>query len=984
MTHDESREWLQAWVDGEVPADMRSEISRHLETCSDCRRDAEERKALAESLQRGLSSFGHPADWEDGLVRRLPQSRSVSRRRWRFAWAAAAAGAILAVGAWLLFGPSGAKPYLAPGPGPGPLVKKPIVERPIIERFGPVVLESARGGAKEMAVAPGERKALSVPAGLFHVRVEKGPGPVRIETPAGRVLVKGTEFLLEVHTPEGGREEMRTNRSVSVVIWAGLVALTNPLGEVTGGARDLLYAEEGSAPKKQVADLASRFGKYYEPVEAKIEAKVKPTPLPIDLKSVRNPEALSKLGLPEEARKLLSANGFAVVPCPALGDEFVSAYAKLKAVDVPLFITSDALLHLYHIQFDESLKGIEEREFSPDMVALTKALLEHLKDAYDKAPEGFVKQGAYKAAAHIAVGLRLLDPQAEIPGFAQGVVEKEIALIEPHKGFTGSPLFTYAEDYSQYVPRGHYTRSENLKKYFKAMMWFGRMTFLCKGGIPYGPDAPFLVPPEEARVQTAAAYALIRALDSVKVGDRMARQVWERIYTVTAYYVGLADDLTPDEYIAAWKATLEGKAEVEALQPIAAIGKDETFHRLKWELWKLRPPAIYSGTGEQIATGFKASVGLPDPEELDKALDKTMGFRFMGQRFVPDSYAMGRLVFPTVGVPTNGRDDMFTCVLTEAGPRRGFPRGLDVMALLGSERAREILKETGDDAYLGYDDALAKLRKELDEVSEKGWNRNLYWSWLYSLQGLLQPAGAGYPTFMRGKPWLDKEMNTALGSWASLRHDTILYAKQSYTMGVSSLPPPPPPPPPGFCEPAPEFLRRLVGMARMTARGLGDLRVLDEAAKVRMQNVEGIFQRLLDASRRQLKGERMGKEDRGFFGSIGKSLKACIGEVDEKGLKSSLIADVHTDQNTKKALEEGTGNLELLVVAYPDADGIVLAAGPVFSYHEFKHPSADRLTDEKWREMLGSVTPPKEVTRSFRAEAPSRAALPKAPPGDEE
>jgi hypothetical protein len=26
------------------------------------------------------------------------------------------------------------------------------------------------------------------------------------------------------------------------------------------------------------------------------------------------------------------------------------------------------------------------------------------------------------------------------------------------------------------VPRGHYTRSEALKRYFRAMMWHGRMT----------------------------------------------------------------------------------------------------------------------------------------------------------------------------------------------------------------------------------------------------------------------------------------------------------------------------------------------------------------------------------------------------------------------------------------------------------------------------------------------------------------------------
>ena len=37
----------------------------------------------------------------------------------------------------------------------------------------------------------------------------------------------------------------------------------------------------------------------------------------------------------------------------------------------------------------------------------------------------------------------------------------------------------------------------------------------------------------------------------------------------------------------------------------------------------------------------------------------------------------------------------------------------------------------------------------------------------------------GYPSFMRNEAWTDKSLNTSLGSWAELRHDTILYAKQS-------------------------------------------------------------------------------------------------------------------------------------------------------------------------------------------------------------
>ncbi|MEA1925191.1 MAG: DUF3160 domain-containing protein, partial [Candidatus Altiarchaeota archaeon] len=36
---------------------------------------------------------------------------------------------------------------------------------------------------------------------------------------------------------------------------------------------------------------------------------------------------------------------------------------------------------------------------------------------------------------------------------------------------------------------------------------------------------------------------------------------------------------------------------------------------------------------------------------------------------------------------------------------------------------------------------------------------------------------------------------------------------------------------------------------------------------------------------------------------------------------------------------------------------ILLGAGPVMSYYEFKHPMSDRLTDENWREMLETGKP---------------------------
>jgi hypothetical protein len=82
-----------------------------------------------------------------------------------------------------------------------------------------------------------------------------------------------------------------------------------------------------------------------------------------------------------------------------------------------------------------------------------------------------------------------------------------------------------------------------------------------------------------------------------------------------------------------------------------------------------------------------------------------------------------------------------------------------------------------------------------------------------------------------------------------------------------------------------------------------------------------------------------------------------------------MIADVHTEGNTKKVLEEGVGYIKTAVIAYKLPQGnIILGAGPVFSYYEFKQPMDERLTDEAWREILSSNPPPEpDWIQSFSA-----------------
>jgi len=738
---------------------------------------------------------------------------------------------------------------------------------------------------------------------------------------------------------------------------------------------------EASTLKTEPVDLAGvqteteiklSFINYYSLNSLNVSLEVPQYNLPLNTEEISNfNDFCAKIPLDEDATRMLEKNGFVVIRNTFNSKEeyITKPYKTIKQKEIPVFITSDSLLHLYHIQFDETLRQIEEREFYDMIWQISMELLNDSVEDYNNYNfSGDLKEASRRNVAYFAVGLSLLQPKEEqvcqsqdkwectdayfkqedlekyrfdVPDFVQSDVEKELALIEKHEGFSESAIFKYKEDYSQYVPRGHYTRSEKLKNYFRAFMWNGRMSFLLKGGCP---DCS--VSAEDAKLQTIGACLIASEFtESQELKDK-----WDRIYSVTAFYVGLSDDLGPYEYIEALDSVFNSNGKFEPNELT-----DENVGKLKAKMAEYSAPKIYGGTGDcEIPPPFT-------PEQADQCLESTKGFRLMGQRFIPDSYMFQNLVFPKVG-GYSGTEEPFTLRIDpNAGPIRDPPRGLDVMAILGSNRARELLEQLDDSNYDGYNEQFNLLEEEFNCFGAAEWNKNLYWSWLYALKPLLKTFDSGYPTFMQTAAWQDKELTTALASWTELRHDTILYAKQSYGMATTAMPAPEPEVV-GYVEPVPEFYNRLLALTRMTATGLDEMNVIDDSAKHRLNSLCSILERLVDISNTELENQELTREDYDFIKNFGEGLNGVIQDVDEKAKKTTIVADVHTAgpdiKSGRVVLEEGVGYVDLIVVAYKVPDGrIIIGAGPVMSYYEFKQPMEERLTDEKWREMLGSNPP---------------------------
>jgi len=157
---------------------------------------------------------------------------------------------------------------------------------------------------------------------------------------------------------------------------------------------------------------------------------------------------------------------------------------------------------------------------------------------------------------------------------------------------------------------------------------------------------------------------------------------------------------------------------------------------------------------------------------------------------------------------------------------------------------------------------------------------------------------------MKGQAWTDKELNTSLGSWTELRHDTILYAKQSYTMRATGIMLPPEPPK-GYVEPNPELYGRLASLAGMTVAGLKSRNLLLDVFGDRLARLKDLLTALKSISEKELTGTKLTDDEYSIIRYVGNTLEnittfppevkdAITSDTDER---MAIVADVHTDVN---------------------------------------------------------------------------------------
>lgn len=603
------------------------------------------------------------------------------------------------------------------------------------------------------------------------------------------------------------------------------------------------------------------------------------------------------------------------------------------------FVTTDYMLHVYHRLVEKEFEHAEQTVLYDHVKSLSRALFQKAVAAAASSTSE-EQQSFERLSGYFLVPLVLtesveseatnqsfedthvdtldsaratLEKYTQVNPKIRGQVEAELGLIYGASDMVSSPLLgeyllqanpSYFEDYTQFGPRSHYAKNSILRSYFRSMMWFGRQNLLAAS-------------PELTRDALAI---------TTWMQDPVLKQEWEAIYKPTTFFVGESDDLGIYEYEDLLKQlgdhTSWSMDDIKQAQDLVKTYK---------------APQILSSVliGDEVVRSTKQDL-----------LESTRGFRFMGQRFTPDAFIINQL--------TKGQ---------EQGPKLpSMTTALLVMAAFGDQTSEPLVEDwisqNAPDSREALHAKLAELKQQFATLPEEIWGQNIYWGWTRTLKTLFQKSEelVGYPSFMKNNSWRIKDTQAALGSWTELKHDTLLYAKQSYAEmgGGGDEPEKKPPVAKGYVEPNMEFWDRFSALSKMTYQGMSDLGLVDQTLQGRNEQFLASLEFFRGLAKQEIENQIITDEDferlRLEPGKLRDVIDVLPGEVrTEDAARAALVADIHTDVPGKAILYEADGKPNSLFVAVKDANGTRLTRGLVYDYYEFTGPLTKRLTDKDWR-----------------------------------
>ncbi len=625
--------------------------------------------------------------------------------------------------------------------------------------------------------------------------------------------------------------------------------------------------------------------------------------LRVNMSNLLNPQQLKDFD--STLCQKLAEEGFAIVPSNT--GQLFHIYERNDYSDFPSFVTTDLYLQLYHLYIDCMLRELEEYQLLPLMTEYTQDMIDamlaiiHNADNDDSETKRIAGRNLqfFRVALHLFNGKPINAIYTTEKAEIDKCLKAENAKSEMLMDYMGEISFPY----SLFRARGHYTRSDGLKRYFRGMMWLQTATM----GLDYETEV-------KQAVQMAFAMKLFKK----------TRQKYDKIDNLITLLMGKHDNLSLLQVIAEVDKT--GMSMDELLNDDKEIAKlTKVLNEIGNKQTRIRP-------------------------KFEKTSHNKINV--MPQRYQPDAEVLQEMVDYDSN-PT----------------KRGVPKGIDVMAAMGVTAAEQILKEEKTD----WKQLLPNLDKMKKRMGEIDWSETTATQWMETLKVLTTGTDSKSPYFMQNPSWSKKDLNAALASWAELKHDAILYAKQPMGAECGGGENVPEPVVRGYVEPNVKFWKKAGELLENTAKIL-------KAQDMMTEKIEGVTERmkeevefLLRVSEKELAGKILSDEEYDQISYIGATFENISldllrmpnqelynwADIEGADRKVALVADVYTanaDNNKNKAiLFEAVGDADEIYVVVEIGGYLYLTRGAVLSYREFVQPiDQPRLTDEEWQKQLES------------------------------
>ncbi len=627
-------------------------------------------------------------------------------------------------------------------------------------------------------------------------------------------------------------------------------------------------------------------------------------------RSLQNPKLcvnLSQLDKPSEKMlNLLDTSNLAFERTS--NEQLFNIYEENDYRCMPSFVTSDLYLQLSHMYLSYIQKYIEQKQFVAVLDSTYTDLYNAAKALKSKKPA--VNHRIGYVQTYSAIGLTLLNGNnMDVPSDYNTAYLSELSSVNNAVDMPSALMQTSLNFfYSQFKPRGHYTRSEAQQRFFRSMMWAQNATFNSAN---------------EEMVKNAVTLAVI--YNSLPEASRTR---FENMGNVIEQLTGNSDNVSILQ-LASW-------LKANNLSDINVTEDKAKMKQITDELTRLN------------AQGNK----------LSSDVEKIEGFsiNLMPQRYLIDNDILLNMADKTVNA------------------LRPFPRGVDVFAALGSTTASDLQNNFYKDAesWANFSKQAGKMREKFSDRSS--FTGSIYYRRLALLADLAKSAQQGSYSFTSTPAWQYKNLNTALGSWTTLKHDAILYAEQPIMAECGGGDMLKEPVAEGFVEPNVQFWEGLDQLVRDAYDWLKRCGYADEELNTKSESLIESIGFCKKVAQKEINGEMPSYDDCMTISKIGSHVEWLTLGLIEPGVditswsyvtsadrSMAVVADIFTRQvrNCQKngVKYSATGNANAMYVLVKIGEKTYITRGATYSYYEFVlPPTASRLTDEEWQKMLDNGT----------------------------